>query len=253
MCHSEGDRLPTLPGREDTAAGQELHLVSADGTRFLAYHVAAASPSALGLVVIPSANGLVPFFKELCHRLAAEGYHTIGIDYYGRTAGLTERVDEVKIYPENMPKVRPETADLDIAAAAEYLQSPEGGAVARVASIGFCFGGAMSWRQAARGFAGAVGFYGCAQDLRESVSDLHELRSPLLLLVAGEDQVYPPDDLIRLGDELTAIGVPHTMTVAEDAPHGFFKLGGRWQGECERAWENTLSFLAACAAPVVKG
>ena len=156
-----------------------------------------------------------------------------------------ERVEEVKIYPTNMPLVRSETADLDVAAAAGFLRSSA--AVTRVVSIGFCFAGAISWRQATRGLDAAVGFYGCAEDFRASVPDLKTLTAPMLLFVAGKDTVYPPEDLLRLDIELEEAGVRHTTVVFENAPHGFFKLSDQWQEECERAWSELLAFLEGVA------
>jgi carboxymethylenebutenolidase len=245
MCHTSEDQLPVV-GSAGVVEGRDLTLVAADGNEFLAYSAVPAEPSrGVGLIVLPSANGLVPYFKGLCDRLAAEGYEAVGVDYYGRTAGLTERVEEVKIYPTNMPLVRSETADLDVAAAAGFLRSSA--AVTKVVSIGFCFAGAISWRQAARGLDAAVGFYGCAEDFRASVPDLKTLTAPMLLFVAGKDAVYPPEDLLRLDVELEEAAVRHTTVVFENAPHGFFKLSDQWQEECERAWSELLAFLDGVA------
>jgi carboxymethylenebutenolidase len=222
-----------------------MTLVAEDGNEFLAYHAHPADPRGVGLVVLPSANGLVPFFKRFSDRLAAEGYDAVGVDYYGRTAGLTERVDDVKIYPAHMPLVQSDTADLDVAAAAGFLRSSA--SVSKVVSIGFCFAGAISWRQAARGLDAAVGFYGCAADLRASVPDLTALEAPMLLIVAGKDDVYPPEDLLRLDAELRDVSARHTTLLLENAPHGFFKLSDKWQDECERTWAGLLTFLADAA------
>jgi carboxymethylenebutenolidase len=244
MCHSPDDQLPGL-GSVGLQEGRDMTLVAEDGNEFLAYHARPAEPRGVGLVVLPSANGLVPFFKRFSDRLAAEGYDAVGVDYYGRTAGLTERVDDVKIYPTHMPLVQSETADLDVAAAAAFLRSSP--SVSKVVSIGFCFAGAISWRQAARGLDAAVGFYGCAADLRASVPDLTSLEAPMLLIVAGRDAVYPPDDLLRLDGELHEAGVRHTTLLLENAPHGFFKLSDKWHDECERTWSELLTFLANVA------
>jgi carboxymethylenebutenolidase len=244
MCHSPDDQLPGV-GSEAPQPGRDMTLVADDGNEFLAYHARPVEPRGVGLVVLPSANGLVPFFKRFSDRLAAEGYDAVGIDYYGRTAGLTDRVDDVKIYPTHMPLVQSETADLDVAAAAAFLRTSA--SVSKVVSIGFCFAGAISWRQAARGLDAVVGFYGCAADLRASVPDLATLKAPMLLIVAGKDAVYPPDDLLRLDGELRDVGVPHTTLVLENAPHGFFKLSDEWQDECERTWSQVIAFLGDVA------
>ena len=61
-----------------------------------------------------------------------------------------------------VPQTKPETLQADIAAAAAYLRGADGGQVKSLFSVGFCFGGALSYLQAASGlgYAGVIGFYG---------------------------------------------------------------------------------------------
>src|SRR4029079_11650655 len=57
---------------------------------------------------------------------------------------------------------RHETLNADVAAGAAHLRTPDGGAVERLSTVGFCFGGRLSFLQAASGIraAGVIGFYG---------------------------------------------------------------------------------------------
>jgi len=61
-----------------------------------------------------------------------------------------------------VPLTKPDTLQADIAAAVSYLRSADGGQVKSLYSMGFCFGGALSYLQAASGlnYTGVIGFYG---------------------------------------------------------------------------------------------
>jgi carboxymethylenebutenolidase len=216
-------------------------LRSTDGTRFDVFAARAASPSGTGIVVLPDSGGLSEFYKELARRFVGEGFDAVTIDYYGRTAGLGARPPGFD-GDDHMAKTSPETVDADVAAAAQYLKSSEGGAVKRIFSVGFCFGGASSWRQAARGLDGAIGFYGSGAMLRGAVPDLRTLRAPLLLLVAEADPYFPIDDSKQIDRELDAAGVPHRTVIYEGAPHGFFSSPD-WADVNEDAWRQVLDFV----------
>jgi carboxymethylenebutenolidase len=123
-----------------------------------------------------------------------------------------------------------------------YLRSPEGGAVERVFTVGFCFGGAQSWRQSAvqPDLDGAIGFYGVPSRVRDVIG---EMKAPLLLLVAGED-FTPLAEFEQFDRELTEAKVPHTMVVYEGAPHSFFDRTFAEHREASTdAWEQMLRFM----------
>jgi carboxymethylenebutenolidase len=219
----------------------EVQLTSADGTRFAAYLARAAQPSGKGMLVLPDAGGLSEFYKDLARRLAETGIDAIAIDYYARTAGSGPRPAGFN-GDEHMARTQPHTVDLDVDAGAEYLRSSDGGDVSQVFCVGFCFGGAVAWRQAGNGLDGAIGFYGSGAALRETVPDLTALTSPLLLLVAGADKYFPLADSQQTDRALTAAGVRHETVVYDGAPHGFFSDAANKE-ICDDAWERVLRFV----------
>ena len=241
MCHAPDDRpaIRAVGGAASNAGA--LVLRSSDGTRFDAFFARAENRTGVGMVVLPDNGGLGEFYKELAHRLAAEGVEAVTIDYYGRTSGLGPRRAGFNS-DEHMAMTSPETVDADVRAAIEYLRSPEGGGVKKVFTVGFCFGGAISWRQSARGVDGAIGFYGSGAALRESVPDLGVLVAPLLLLVAEADPYFPIEDSRRIDAELDEAGVPHRTVIYAGAPHGFFS-SGEWEEACGDSWREVLEFV----------
>jgi carboxymethylenebutenolidase len=241
MCYSD-DARPPLPPIGGAAAEQgDIDLTAADGNRLMAYFARAAQPMGAGMVVLPDVRGLHAFYKELAQRLAEAGINAVAIDYFGRTAGHGSR-DEAFEYRPHVEKTTPETIDADVRAAIEFLRSGQMGEVQSVFTVGFCFGGANSWRQSATnvGLAGCIGFYGVPARVRDYVG---RMSAPLLLLVAGQD-FTPLDEFQRFDRELTEAGVDHRMVVYERAPHSFFdRAFDQYREECEDAWRQVLDFV----------
>ncbi|MCC6790393.1 MAG: dienelactone hydrolase family protein [Thermomicrobiales bacterium] len=242
MCYGDDARPPVAPVSGGSVAQEgPLTLTSADGTRFMAYAARANEPTGTGVVILPDIRGLHEFYKELAARFAEAGFDAVAFDFFGRTAETDNR-DETFAFRPHVDQTRPETVAADTAAAIAYLRSPEGGAVRRVFTVGFCFGGGHSWRQSAAqpGLDGAIGFYGVPSRVKDVVP---EMKAPLLLLVAGED-FTPLAEFEQFDQELTEAGVPHTMVVYEGAPHSFFDRTAEQHREASAdAWEQMLRFM----------
>ncbi len=241
MCYTD-DARPPLPPIGGAAAEQgDIHLTAADGNRLMAHFARAAQPTGAGMVVMPDVRGLHPFYKELAQRFAEAGIDAVAIDYFGRTAGDGDRGEGFEYRPY-LEKTTPENIAADVGAAAEFLRSGQMGDVRAVFTVGFCFGGAQSWRQSAagHGLAGCVGFYGVPARVRDAIPSME---APLLLLVAGAD-FTPLEEFQRFDRELGAAGVPHRMVVYEGAPHSFFdRTFAQHRDACEDAWRQMLAFV----------
>jgi carboxymethylenebutenolidase len=220
----------------------DLLLSAADGNRFRAYAARAATPTGAGVVVIPDPRGVHPFYKDLVRRFAQAGVDAVAVDYIDRIAGMSERPDNFD-YRTAMGQTTPEGVAADVAAGVAYLRSPAGGAVESVFTVGFCFGGAQSWRQSAAqpGLAGAIGFYGIPSRVRDVIP---QLRAPLLLLLAGNDQATTPEDFAKFHEELTDAGVLHQTVVYEGAPHSFFdRTFEQHKDASADSWRQMLAFI----------
>jgi carboxymethylenebutenolidase len=241
MCYPDDARPPDHGRGGDVASHRDLELTAADGNRFAAYSTRAASPTGAGMVVLPDVRGLHNFYRSMACRLAEGGMDAVAIDYFGRTAGIGDRSEAFE-YPPHVEKTTMEGIAADTAAAVDFLRSPDGGAVERVFTVGFCFGGANSWAQSALqpGLAGAIGFYGRPERVRDLVP---EMKAPLLLLVAGADHT-PMSEFTDLDHRLDEAGVPHRMVVFDGAPHSFFDRGyDTFKDECRRAWDEIFAFV----------
>src|ERR1700687_486498 len=211
MCYSDAAR-PPLPPIGGAAADQgDMTLTSSDGTKFMAYFARASKPTGAGMVVMPDVRGLHHFYKELAQRFAEAGIDAVAIDYFGRTAGMSER-DESFDYKPHVEQTTQEGIAADVSAAIEYLESKGGGGVQSLFTVGFCFGGSSSWDQSALQprLNGAIGFYGRPP---RSETYISKMKAPLLLLLAGADAATPQEAFHEFDKKLTEAKVAHEMHI----------------------------------------
>jgi carboxymethylenebutenolidase len=242
MCYTNEARPPLPPIMGGSTDEGDLVLTAADGNRFRAYAARAATPSGAGVVVIPDPRGVHPFYKDLVRRFAQAGVDAVVIDYLDRTAGMSERPDNFDLRAA-IGQTSPDAIAADVAAGIAYLRSPAGGAAESVFTVGFCFGGAQSWRQSAAqpGLAGSIGFYGIPSRVRDVIP---QMRAPLLLLLAGNDQATTQEDFGQFDRELTQAGVPHQMVLYQGAPHSFFDRSFEEHKDASAdAWRQMLAFI----------
>ena len=253
MCYDDDARPPLPPIRGAAADARELTLVSGDNVEVAAYAARAALDGGAGMVILPDVRGLHPFFEELALRFAEAGVHAIAIDYFSRTAG-TGRRPEGFDYQEHVNQTRYPSLNADISAAAAYLRSAEGGGAERVYTVGFCFGGRLSYLQAADGpdVDGVIGFYGWPvgenRDLPAPADMAERFRAPVLALWGGADRGIPPEIVEQFVSALRSAGVEHESVVYPDAPHSFFdRHQGEFADASDDAWRRMLSFVGVAA------
>ena len=246
----ELDSAPPIPVISGAAvAHRDLVLESDDGTRFAAFAASPEGDGATGVVILPDVRGLYRFYEELALRFAERGYHAVAIDYFGRTAGVGKRDDDFA-YRDHVAQTEPETIQQDVAAAAAWLRSPDGGSCGAVFTVGFCFGGRHSWLAAAsgHGLAGAVGFYGRPGEGADGspgpAQRAGELEAPILGLMGGADQAITAQDVAAFDAALQEAGVEHELVAYEGAPHSFFdRKQEEFADASDDAWRRVLEFI----------
>jgi len=108
--------------------------LEANGKPLNAYLVSPSSGGP-GVLVLPSWFGLKPYFKQVCDRLAEQGYTALGLDYYDGRIGNT--IEEAQVLQEEVE------SDLDamgaiVKTAKDHLASLRRGQP--VAIVGFSMG-----------------------------------------------------------------------------------------------------------------
>lgn len=255
MCFDFDSRPPELPRDLDlpriagAAAAEILTLESADEAEFSAAFADAPGSSGPAVVILPDVRGLYPFYIELAERFAHAGHPAIAIDLYGRTAGLGPRDDGFDWAPHREQVKLGEAID-DIRAAIGELKDRTG--ASSHVTVGFCFGGSLSFvaaRNSDLDLTGAIGFYGVLDasrfDGRGPLAQPQETRHPVLGLFGGADQAIPQADVEAFDAGLDEAGVEHEIHTYPGAPHSFFdKKQEEFAQESEDAWRRVIHWLA---------
>ena len=166
------------------------------------------------------------YFKDLCRRLAKEGYLAVAPDLFGRQGDVSRgEIEEVRAVVAKVPDAQV-MSDLDatVAWAAE-----NGGDASRLAVTGFCWGGRITWLFAAHNpkVKAAVAWYGpvarpgTALTPRQPIDVVAELKAPVLGLYGGADAGIPNDTVERMQAALQAAGSPSRIHLYPDTPHAF--------------------------------
>jgi carboxymethylenebutenolidase len=239
MCYHGDARPPLGPVRGGVATSGDMVMRSTDGSYFSAHFAHPDVPSATGVVILPDVRGLHDFYRDLAHRFAEAGHHAVAFDYFGRTAGTNARDDDFS-FRDHVSQMEPGNVDRDVAAAVAWL----GGTAKTIVTVGFCLGGALSWRQSAADsrLAGCVGFYGKPDRARDAIPGM---RAPLLLLAAGQDHT-PVAEVEAFAADVRGAGTEADLHVYRDAPHSFFdRRFDDYKDECADAWRRILEFIEA--------
>ena len=129
---------------------EHVTLTASDGHQLDAYVSSPAGNPKGAVVVLQEIFGVNQQIRQVADDLAALGYVAIApalFDRYERGVELTDQGDDLKrAFTEFYPKLSPETALLDAAAASKYIQRTN----AKTAVMGFCYGGMLSWLSATR-------------------------------------------------------------------------------------------------------
>ncbi|MGB8646051.1 MAG: dienelactone hydrolase family protein [Anaerolineae bacterium] len=249
MCYDPKDRPPDPPGATGSAHGQDLELVAADGTRFMAFLAEPSNPNGAQLLIYPDVRGLHGFYKALALRFAETGVRALAIDYFGRTAGVTPR-DETFEHMSHVQQLQaPQLFQDAQAGLARLRQGPHADAPTFI--LGFCMGGGLTLLSATQdwGIAGGIPFYaGLGRAMTGAKGSplevAHEVRYPILALFGGADQGIPVEQVQQLDKELDRAGVEHTIVVYPGAPHSFFdRKAADFADASADAWARALNFI----------
>ena len=132
-----------------------------DGLRMLGYFAVddARHGPRPAVLVAPEAPGLDDFNRQRCTRLAALGYAAFALDFHGEGEVITDR-GELSARLQSFQADPMRTRSRAQSALAALLAQPDIDA-ARVAAIGYCFGGTIALELARSGadIKAVIGFH----------------------------------------------------------------------------------------------
>lgn len=247
---TEAAREPTRPvdGREvaygQTAAGDSitgyLATPSAPDSVLSARGNNSGTARLPGLVVIHEWWGLNDNIRTATRRLAGEGYRALAVDLYGDSTAQTPKQAQTIMQTATS---NPEALRANVEAAHEYLQTEH--EAPRVAVIGWCFGGGMTFRAVAdrpTAFDAAVAYYGTPQAMTATV--LEQMTTPILAHFGRQDEVVSSQQVEAFRSRLK--GLEKDVQIFQyDAGHAFANPSGeRYDADAaEAAWNRTTAFL----------
>ncbi|WP_417461577.1 dienelactone hydrolase family protein [Kordiimonas sp.] len=191
-----------------------------------------------GVVVIHENRGLNPYIRDVARRVALAGYVAFAPDALFPLGGYPGNDDDGRVMQRE--RDREEMVE-DFASAVTYLQNHEA-TTGNVGCVGFCFGGSVSNRLAAKmpSLKAAVPFYGGGVD----EEDVPNIQAPLLIHLAELDERvnagWP-----AYAAALKANAKEYEMHMYEGANHGFHNdTTPRYNAHAaELAWARTLAFF----------
>ncbi len=205
-----------------------------------------------GLVVIQEAFGVNGHIEDVTRRAAAAGYHAVAPDLFHRTGGEPVPYGQFEKVMEHFRAIGGDADILaDVDAALDLLRAA-GFADAKIAIVGFCFGGRVTFLVAARrALGGAVGFYGGGivsgrfPQFPPLVGEAASLQTPWLGLFGDQDGSIPTDDVEQLRSALAPAKVDTAIVRYPDAGHGFHcdQRPEYRPDEAKDAWGRMLQFL----------
>jgi carboxymethylenebutenolidase len=235
------DSTPPVPAISGAAVSHDrLTLTAADGNELAAFVAMPEGPATTGVVILPDVRGLYRFYEELALRFAERGYVALAMDYFGRTAGVSERGDDFDYQP-HVDRTTPQEVQTDVAACVNHVRAL---GCTSLFTVGFCFGGSNSWAAAAggHGLQGAVGFYGRPARMLDRVP---QIDAPILALQGGADRAITHEDNLELEHALREHGKQYELIEYEGAPHSFFDRKQEEFAEAsEDAWRRVVEFIA---------
>ncbi len=205
------------------------------------YLAVPGSGSGPGTIVLQEWWGLEDHIKDVCDRLAGEGFLALAPDLYrGET---TEQPDEAE---QKMMAMSIEQTEKDMRGAVQYLTAHEGFRGEGVGSVGFCLGGGLSvWAAASNPEVRATVTYYYV--MPHGKPDFSNVRGPVLGHFGTADEFVPVDDAKSLEQEMSDAGVDVEFEFYEGAGHAFFndtnRLGTYDPEAARQSWGRTTSFL----------
>lgn len=223
-----------------------VELQVADGSRMRAWTARpqGAAP-ARGLLVFQEAFGVNDHIREVTERWAAHGFVAIAPEIYHRAGpGIDVKYDEFPRVMPLMQALKTEELILDIEAAGAWLRDAAAVPGDRLASIGYCMGGRLSFlANTVLPLTAAVSYYG--GNIPSLLDRVDRLSAPMLFFWGEKDTHIPLPQIRQTLDALTAAGKTFANLSFSDAGHAFFcDVRSSYHAEsAQQSWEWALSFL----------
>jgi carboxymethylenebutenolidase len=192
-----------------------------------------AMPAAGGpfpvILVVQEIFGVHEHIKDICRRLAKQGYFAIAPELYARQGDVSKLEDFPEIL-KIVQKVPDAQVMSDLDAAVASAKDTGKADVGKLGITGFCWGGRIVWLYAAHNpnLKAGVAWYGRLVGEADELHPKHpvdlaaSVNAPILGLYGGADQGIPLSSVERMRTSLKQAGKTAEIIVYPNTPHAFF-------------------------------
>ncbi|HEX6756788.1 MAG TPA: dienelactone hydrolase family protein [Propionibacteriaceae bacterium] len=231
--------VTTTPGRTATTQPGEAVRFAGPAGELQGAWAEAEDPQG-ALLVIHENRGLTPHFFDLVGRFAGASYSALCVDLLSAQGG-TGSLQDPAAAPTALANTAPQQLVADLQAGIDELEKRV--ADAKVAAVGFCFGGGMTWNLLQTGeqrLAAAVPFYGPAPES----PDFSKAKAAVLAIYGEQDERVNATRE-RAEAALKAGGLTYEIRTFAGAGHAFFNdTGQRYNAEAaQQAWQDMLNWF----------
>jgi carboxymethylenebutenolidase len=195
-----------------------------------------------GIVMIHENRGLNENIKDSADILARQGYVVLAVDLFGEVTADPNRARELSSAVRNNSGPAIE----NMKSAVGYLGTLDNVNASRIASIGWCFGGAQSLQLALNSedqpLAATIIYYG---RLVNDTNELSKIKWPVLGIFGDQDDSISVDSVNAFGRGLNETGVTNEIYIYPGVGHAFANPSNDNYAPAETAdaWRKTLEFL----------
>jgi dienelactone hydrolase len=172
-----------------------------------------------GILIIHQWMGLQPYEKMRAEQIAGLGYVAFALDVYGkgiRPKNASEAAKQAAIYRSDRKLMRARAQ-----AGLDTLRKQQNVDPAKVAVMGYCFGGGVALELGLSGadLTGIVVFHGNLDT--PAPEDAKNIKGRVLVLHGGDDPYTTPEGFIAFEDELRKGHVDWQIVIYGGAVHAF--------------------------------
>jgi len=180
------------------------------------------------VLVVQEIFGVHEHIRDVCRRLAKQGYLAIAPELYFRQGDPSDYTDISELFSKLVNKVPDNQvlSDLDHTA---HWACQNGGDASKLAITGFCWGGRITWMYAAHNpqLKAGVAWYGVLAGDKtlsrptQPVDEAVNLSAPVLGLYGGKDKSIPQESIEKMRQAIRAANADAEIVVYPEADHAF--------------------------------
>jgi carboxymethylenebutenolidase len=205
------------------------------------------------VLVVQEIFGVHEHIKDICRRLAKEGYLAIAPELFARQGDVSQMTDIQQIIGQVVSKVPDSQVMADLDSAAAWAKESGEGNPEKLAVTGYCWGGRIVWLYTAHNpnLKAGIAWYGRLVGAADPLHPKHpidvaaDLNAPVLGLYGEADSGIPLETVEQMRKALGEAEKPGEIVIYPDAPHAFhadYRPTYR-QAPAEDGWKRMLAWL----------